>query len=198
MSETKLISKLSVKTAGCNPRRAALLENDSVALPMVRIFGFASGVKTVEDRTTGNVHEAIIGNFEAHNLAPADVKGSGDRYRSGVLYLPKGIHESLVDAVKTKPEGSESIAFDLEVRAVKATNPIGYSYEAVSMRKMAGYDPLDALRGEKGDASLEDGSATVAALINGASGVSEFAENVKVAEQTGKAPAPSTSKGKVK
>lgn len=140
-NETTIISKMSVKTVKANPKVAsAAPEGTSSKFKLCQIYGQANGTKIVEDRNSGDSHESITGNFEAKNLQ------DGTMYSSGVLYLPKGIHEQILSAVKGLTNDTDSISFALEISAVKATNPIGYSYEAISLMKPVGVDPLEAIR----------------------------------------------------
>jgi hypothetical protein len=93
------------------------------------ILGRANGIKTGED-AQGKVWEALTGTFEGRNLQ------TGEVFRSGKLFLPSGIHETIVDAVKALPEGVVGAAtFAFEIRRVEASNPIGYTYQAVPLIK---------------------------------------------------------------
>jgi hypothetical protein len=80
----------------------------------------------------------LTGDFVGVNLQ------DGTEYRSGKLFLPGGIHETIESAVKNN-EG-KAVKFGLEVRSVVAANPIGYSYQAVQLLKPEGSDPMDELR----------------------------------------------------
>ena len=111
------ITKMSVKGLGCNPGSLK---------PLCQILGKATGVKSGED-ATGRVWSALVGDFLGVNLE------DGKQYRSGKLFLPSGIHETIESAVKSLPEDGGVVKFALELRSVKASNPIGYSYQAVSL-----------------------------------------------------------------
>jgi len=140
-----IISKMSIKTLRCNPRAAAVGEGQPhKKLAIARIYGKASGTKTQEDKVKGEVHTAIVGNFEGVNLE------TGEVFRSGKLYLPKGVHEMVESAAKKlEAEGEgDSVQFALEIYAVSATNPIGYSYEAKPLVKAAVADDLETLRSQ--------------------------------------------------
>ena len=115
------ITKMSVKGLGCNPGSLK---------PLCQILGKATGVKSGED-STGRVWSALVGDFLGVNLE--DHK----QYRSGKLFLPSGIHETIESAVKSLPESGGVVKFALELRSVKASNPIGYSYQAVSLIPIA-------------------------------------------------------------
>jgi len=136
--ETRIVSKITMKNAGVSAKRIHGLPENQRALKLAIIFGEASGIKQVDDPTHGTTHEAIVGRFQANNAE------TGEMTRSGMLYLPKGIHETITSAVKNAEEG-ELVRFALEVRAVRADNPAGYSYEAVPLLKPSEHDPLGEL-----------------------------------------------------
>jgi hypothetical protein len=135
-----IVSKMSIKTIGCNPRAAAAMEHGKGNfIALCRIYGMATGSKAIEDSTSGVIHQPLTGNFEAQNFQTNKI------IRSGILYLPKGIHDMILEAVgQLKPK--ESVNFALELRAVPASNPIGYSYEAIPLIKPVEVDPLEAMR----------------------------------------------------
>lgn len=138
-NEVSIISKMSVKTLGCNPR----LARDEQRRPLCRIYGMATGTKVQEDKVQGNIFVSLTGNFEGVNLE------NGEVYRSGKLYLPNGIHEVIESAVKKLADGAgESVQFALEIHSVIATNPIGYSYEAKNLVRAEIADELETLRGK--------------------------------------------------
>ena len=128
-----ILTKMTLKGMGCKPAQAA---SDGKRVPLARIYGYAAGVKAKED-STGNVHQAIIGQFEGVNL------NTGEVFRSGVLYLPGGIHELLA---KPAAENNANVQFALEIHAIPAGNPIGYSYSAKSLLPVTARGPLDDLR----------------------------------------------------
>jgi hypothetical protein len=138
MSDMKLVSKLTIKSAGANPKKIHAVPDGVEFLSLCTIVGIADGIKQVEDPNQGKVFFPLTGRFQATNSA------NGDITRSGILYLPTGIHETYEAAVRKLEEG-DSIRFALELRAVKATNPAGYSYEAVDLLPMAEVDPLQEI-----------------------------------------------------
>lgn len=130
-----MIGKMSVKNLGCTPVGSA--EPKRLCL----IYGRANGIKMGEDKGTGRIWSALTGGFEGLNLE------NGEVYRSGKLFLPGGIHEAIEAAVKTDdPEKFNEVKFGLEIRSVKASNPIGYSYQAVSLVNPTVADELDEMR----------------------------------------------------
>ncbi len=155
MPETKaevvsvqIISKLSVKTIGCNPKKAAAMDDvpggPAPSVALCKVYGIASGIKHTEDTRDGKIYTALIGDFEAINLQ------DGKIYRSGKLYLPAGIQEvieaPLQAAADHDPPQSIAIRFGFELSSVKSGNPIGYSYQARPLVKPAADDPLMELR----------------------------------------------------
>jgi hypothetical protein len=137
-TEVVTLTKMSIKTLNCNPRKAAALpEGSKEAVRLCVIGGKADGVKVGED-STGRPWSALTGSFEGVNLETGEVFGSGK------LFLPSGIQESVESVVKHN-EG-KAVSFALELRAVKASNPIGYSYQAVSLMPAAAVDELSEIR----------------------------------------------------
>lgn len=144
--ETRIVSKISMKNAGVNPKKIFAVPEGQRFLKLAVILGEADGIKQVDDPAHGTVHEALTGRFQAQNAE------TGELTRSGMLYLPKGIHETVTAAVKKAEEG-DLVRFALEVRSVRADNAAGYSYEAVPLLKPVEKDPLDELA-----AMLTDGN----------------------------------------
>lgn len=139
-AETNVISKMSVKALGCNPRAvAAKPEGDNTPVRLCQIYGTADGIKTGE--SAAGVWTCLTGNFEGRNI------DTGAIFKSGKLFLPGGIQEIVENGLKGT-EGKEDavVQFALEIRAVKASNPIGYSYQAVPLVQPAAADPLQMLR----------------------------------------------------
>lgn len=139
-----ILTKMSIGTMGAPGKKLLGHGDDVKSLHVARIYGVASGIKAKEDKNTGTVHIAIIGDFEGVNVE------TGEIYRSAVLYLPAGIHEMLEAPLRANP--NSSIEFALDIAAVRATNVAGYSYAAKPLVKPAENDKLAALRGALGDA----------------------------------------------
>ena len=133
--EIKMVGKLSTKNAGISPKKIHGIPDDEDSLKLCTIVGIADGVKQVEDTVHGKVFYPLTGRFEGINPE------TGTKTRSGVLYLPTGIHETYEAAVRKLEEG-DSIRFAIEIRAVRAENPAGYSYEAVDLLPIQEVDPL--------------------------------------------------------
>lgn len=134
-SETKILSKITLKNTGCKPLRAKLEEKQ---VPLCQIYGVAGGTKVKVDNK-GEAFESIVGDFECVNLE------TNEAYRSGVLYLPGGLHDMLASAF-TGENKATNVEFAIEISSRPASNPIGYEYVARQLVKADRADPLDALR----------------------------------------------------
>lgn len=131
------IGKLTMATigAGSIAKRVAAEKTELVCC---RIFGIASGIK-MRKNIAGDLFEAIAGNFEAVNMETGEVFGSG------ILFLPGGLHEKILEPLKNSDEDI-TIQFGLEISAFPASNPQGYSWKAKQIVKPETADPLAALR----------------------------------------------------
>lgn len=138
--EETYVSKLTIATLGCIP--AAVKAEASGKLAIARLFGKADDVKYQPNKDTGETYTFFAGNFEGINMQDGTV------LRSAKLFLPKGISEIVETAIKTAKSKDEKnqIAFAFEIRAVKASNPAGYSYEAVALKDPHAEDELAAMR----------------------------------------------------
>lgn len=146
MAESKtatptIISKLSVKTVGTDPKEAI---KQGKAVPLARFWGIAESTKFVVNRQTGDTNTAIIGTFRGMNLA------TGEVFESGVLYLPAGIHDQLSGPLLRQKESPDAqpIRFGVEVSATPASNPVGYTYTAKPLMRPQGVDPLAEMEAE--------------------------------------------------
>jgi hypothetical protein len=121
--------KLTIAQIGGNP---GIVVQTKKAEPIVLFIGQATGIKTVDDPNhVGNTFIALTGAFKATNLQ------TGVVYRSGIMYLPSGFHDAVVDQLDREfGDGTSDhrpVEFALEISAVPANNPIKYSYEAKSL-----------------------------------------------------------------
>lgn len=141
--EESYISKLTIKTLGCNPSMVKTLKKEQgVKLAIARMYGKASAVKYQEDKENGKMYTYFAGTFEGVNLQDGTV------LRSGKMFLPEGISNVVETAIKAAQEKDDkaSVSFAFEIRSVQATNPIGYSYEAAAIQKPEAEDELAAMR----------------------------------------------------
>jgi hypothetical protein len=136
--------KLTIAQIGGNP--GAVIQSKR-AEPIVRFIGQASGIKTVDDPNhPGVTFIALTGAFKATNLQ------TGVEYRSGILYLPSGFHDAIVEELDSQLSDQKESNFDhrpvefaLEISAVPANNPSKYSYEAMSLMPPSRNAPLARL-----------------------------------------------------
>jgi hypothetical protein len=138
--EPKFISKLNIKAMGCNP---GARPEDGSPLVLGTIYGRATSLKTGEDKRSGNMWSALQGSFEGVNAA------TGDIYKSGLLFLPGGIHEIIENAVNAleKDKPGVGVDFALEIHSVKPrSGSHTYSYQAVNLYKPTATDELEGLR----------------------------------------------------
>jgi hypothetical protein len=159
VTEDSLVSKLSIKQLGCDPRLAA----GTTTKVLCRIYGTAKGLKHGEDKNTGNMWTALQGEFEGVNVEQGN-EDFGKILRSGKLFLPAGIQdvvEGAVREIENSKDGAETpnVVFGLEIRSVKSNNRIGYSYEAKNLMPPAQQDPLAVMR-----AAIESKAGPVKAL----------------------------------
>ena len=140
-----IVSKLTIASLGCNPSAVKTLPPEELVngeLPVARLYGKLTDVRYQEDKAKGQVYTYFVGTFEGINMQ------TGEVMRSGKLFLPKGISELVEDATKKAREIDEkaSIAFAFEVRSIKATNPIGYSYKVLALKSPEAEDELKLVR----------------------------------------------------
>ena len=140
---TTIVSKLTVKTVGTRPQKAA----ETMARHMLmRVYGVASDLKisrNVNERT-GEKDIALKGDFRAVNLE------TGERYSSGILYLPAGIHDLIqapLDEAKKNNETAE-VTFAMDVFSQTSTSPSGYSYGATILGEPAENDAIARIEGD--------------------------------------------------
>jgi hypothetical protein len=125
--EIKMVSKITAKELG-NPKKVLAMDGDDAKHILGNIFGIATEVKRkdiVDAGGTTSTFWPLIGQF-------VGVLPDQSQVRSGVLYLPTGIHESYKAAVENMQEG-DTLRFALRLQTVKASSPAGYAYQAVDL-----------------------------------------------------------------
>lgn len=144
---SKILPKMSVKTLGANPKKAAA--GDNLRIPLIRVLGVASGIKAATD-ARGDPVFGLTGQFEGTNIE------TGETAQSGVLYLPGGIQELLQGPLETAiaDDKNARIQFAYDIFAVSASNPAGYSFEAENLIEVEREDPFAAMRAELATKSL--------------------------------------------
>jgi len=146
---TRIIAKITLKDLGCNPKVASAKDiTDKSTIPLAVIYGHCVDVKITEDNRNGQIYSALIGKFYGINIQQGN-SAYGTQFEAGKCYLPGGIHETVESAVMgNDPQNPQNVDFALEIHAVRATNPIGYAYQAIP-RLSSGRvteDPLARIR----------------------------------------------------
>jgi hypothetical protein len=142
-SGIQAISKITVRDCGANAASVLAMEGADARAPLIRVWGYARGFKEVksQNRLTGETtsHKAIQGDFRAVNF------NTGERFSSGLLYLPSGIHELILSPLeKAKSDNEDAeLQFGFDIYGRKSSSPAGYGYVAVIL----GQDPtvVDAM-----------------------------------------------------
>lgn len=135
MADISEVAKITPALLG-KPSRA---KADGKEVPLAIVFGNATGVKMVK-ALNGDTFEALRGDFESTSLE------TGEIFKSGILYLPTGIHDRILEKLKANPD--TVIQFAIQLSAIPANNPQGYSWKATNRAKIDEADPLAALRAE--------------------------------------------------
>lgn len=141
--EENYVSKLTTKVLGCKPDMVKTLPDGQNKLAIARLYGKALAVKIqINKDVPGEDWTYFAGTFEGINLQDGTV------LRSGKLFLPKGVSEVVEQEINraTKTDPNAEVAFAFEIRAVKATNKAGYSYEAAALKSPAAEDALAEMR----------------------------------------------------
>jgi hypothetical protein len=152
MNEVTVVTKMTVKDIGCNPKKVTAMDKNAdgtpVRLPLCKIYGVATGYKSGEDKRTGTVFTALTGSFEAQNLQEKNEDGTPKVYQSGKLFLPAGIQETIEEPLRNAKDNDQvlSVEFGFEIYAVQASNPIGYSYQAKPLLQASATDALSRVR----------------------------------------------------
>jgi hypothetical protein len=136
--DESIISKITMATIGCKPGLVAALPDGQNELPIARLYGKLTKVGYQEDKASGQTYTYFVGTFEAVNMQ------SGEVFRSGKMFLPKGISE-LVEQAVNKNEGA-AVSFAFQVNSIKANNPIKYSYKVLALKSPEAEDELKAIR----------------------------------------------------
>jgi hypothetical protein len=140
---TEFASKLTIKTLGCDPSKVKGLPEGTLKLAIARFYGIAYDAKTQDNRDYGTVDTYFQGDFEGINMQDGTV------LRSAKMFLPKGVTDIVEGALKQAKakDKNASVSFAFEIRAVKASNKSGYTYEAATLMQPEQEDPLKKMRG---------------------------------------------------
>jgi len=161
----EVLGKLSIATMNCKPKRAHK-DVDNIKTPLARIMGTASGIKPALDQRGEPVY-GLTGAFLGINIAQGLEAGKDDKpadfgnYRSGILYLPGGIQELIQAPLETalnspdkETASNAAIEFAMDIFAVPANNPAGYSFVATLLGDAAQADPFAGIKSKIGEAKL--------------------------------------------
>lgn len=130
------VPKIAASTIGAKP---AMSQIDGKPYLQFQVTGEATGI--VAKEKDGQTLFGLVGKFEAINA------WTGEIYRSGVAYLPSGIHELATSVLLN--DANSVVQFDLEVWSVPAANPRGYSWQAKEMSAIATNDPLQHIKARR-------------------------------------------------
>lgn len=132
--ETQLISKISIKGVGAQPKKNSLAEGASEALCLFygRVTGYTVGTSSFGEFVK------FKGGFEAVNAK------TGEVFKSSAILLPDVVNGMLQEAV----EGADGNAVDfaLEIGVKYSENAYGYEYTVKPLQQMRESDELAALR----------------------------------------------------
>ena len=134
-----LLTKMSIAYLKCNP---GIVAQTGKPQDLCHIYGEVVDCVPKTDKRNGEVYYPLHGDFEAQNIV------TGAIYRSGVLYLPAGLHEMLSSKFLNKDQKDKpaAIQFGLTILAVPANNPVKYSYEARPLLPPSETDRLATIR----------------------------------------------------
>ena len=129
-----MIAKITPSSIGLKPEIVKDTHKEEV---LCHMLGEATGTKA-KRAANGDEFIALSGKFEAINLK------TGEVYRSGILFLPGGIHDMLTEVLMAEPDAV--VSFGIALTAVPAKNPSGYSWKAQQLLERETHDPLAELR----------------------------------------------------
>lgn len=144
---TSFIAKITPSRL-CNPHKGLVTNADGTpkadAVLMCEIFGTVRQLKN-KKLNNDDIGIALVGDFEGVNAETGEVK------RSGYCYLPAGIQDVLVAAIKAQGTGDEvrePISFGLALYIRSAKNPAGYEWDCKKILNEQAVDPLAGVRGQ--------------------------------------------------
>jgi hypothetical protein len=140
-----ILPKITAKDVGAQPEKVLGYDDDKARHPLMRVYGVARRIKTksLTNPNTGEVshYEALNGDFRAVNAQ------TGERFQSGVLYLPDGIHDLIADPLKSAQENHESaeVTFAMDLFSERRANLSKYGYGATVLGEPTVPDAIAAL-----------------------------------------------------
>jgi hypothetical protein len=148
LKEVEFASRLTLKDLGADGQTVKALLKDlpepQNKVTVARFYGTVTRVAFQNDKMgTGQVYTQFIGNFEGVNMITGEVVASAR------MYLPDGAQQALenqVTEVQNKKGKNTTVQFAFEIRAVRNSNKMGYSYETAAILKPEEADPIAAVR----------------------------------------------------
>lgn len=160
--QASILAQLKIRTMGCNPGVAAALEEgDRREIPLARIYG--SITHLIQGHNDDDTSYLALGGRFQGQVIQAGVESFGRVYESGKLFMPPGVMEVLIAAVRAegveetkrdgraksvempiKNSGQVNFAFDIYVK--KANNPSGITYVAKPLLEPTKADPMEEIR----------------------------------------------------
>lgn len=107
------------------------------------LFGIATGFVSRTNPKDGTVMEGLAGAFR---VVPSDEKR--ETLESGILFIPDAFHNGIAMRLREmqKTDTLATLDFTFDINVIRASNPIGYSWEFKPTREFAGKNPLDELQ----------------------------------------------------
>lgn len=150
--------RLSIATMGCNP---TLAKTDQRRVALAVIISQVTSTRDVDNPRKGEPHQpdsflALVGHHEGMNIQEG-TRDYGMRFRSGVLYLPSDLNETIGEqfrelvgpnASRARPGEWRGVQFAMQLFAEPSPNMAGYTYSWRPLAKTGLPDPLAALRSE--------------------------------------------------
>jgi len=118
-AQANIVSKLSLKAAGVQPKRGSIKEGEPQDLAVV--IGACRKSDTVQ--TTFGDSDRFIGDFEMTNMA------TGEVFRSTKLFLPDIFGEAMVNQLNARDDGDDSAVEFAVIIGVKYQEKGGFGYE---------------------------------------------------------------------
>lgn len=138
-------TKLVLKDLG-NPQMIATMPENITEYFMGTLYGIAAGIVTRTDDKTGTIYEGLKGEFRSVPSAAEREKGR-EPLESGVMYIPDAFHSMVAGALKHAQQNDPNaeVTFAFDVKAIRAKNPAGYSWEFKPKLPAKAANRLDAL-----------------------------------------------------
>lgn len=152
--DTVYLPKMTIRACEGAPERAVIPDKDNPMGRRVTVLELITGqvteyrvTKGKNDDGTESEFYALIGRFKAENYA-------GDTFRSGVCYLPAGLHEIVLERLAVVKQNAarfgdvRGVEFAFKIDAIPAPNsfnPSAYAYRAKSRTAISKADPLEGL-----------------------------------------------------